>query len=87
MPELFKPFWGNEETSHFGLHQDDDSPFRGTFSLLPTIPEFQSGEKPFMHLPSADENIPLLFPLPLETTVGKVEFSVDSGCASMQIPE
>ena len=90
MPTSLKTFLRNEETSHFGLPKDDNFPLRGTLDLPPLTPEFQrmnSGEKPFLHLPSPDKNMPLIFPLPLETTVGKLEFSLDSGCASMQIPE
>ena len=88
IPESLKTFSGIEEASYFGLRKDDNFPLRGTLDLPPLTPEFQrmnSGEKPFMHLPSPDKNLPMLFPLPLETTVAEKEFSVDSGCASMQI--
>lgn len=85
IPDSLKPFLGNKEISHFGLHKDDNSPLRGSSNLPPTIPGFQrmnSGEKPFLHLSPADEDMPLPFPSSLETTIGKLEFSLDSGWAS-----
>ena len=90
IPEWLKPFSGNEKTSYFGLPNDNNYPLRGTLDLPPLTPEFKrmnSGEKPFMYLPSPDGNVPMLSPPPLETMVGKFEFSLDSGCASMPIPE